>query len=70
MKEVKIFKKIDRGVLFGSKQVIDTAKKTKTSIVVSDMDGNIIKLTTRQAMMNYKKAVEEHKKASEESETS
>lgn len=56
-----IFDKIDRGILLGSKQVIDTAKRTKTPIVVSDDDGNIIQLTTRKALNNYNKALKRNK---------
>ena len=56
MKYVRIFDKLDRGTILGSKLVIDIAKKTKTPIVVSDKDGNIIKLSIRQAMINYNKA--------------
>lgn len=59
MSKISIFKKIDRGVLFGSKQVIDIAKKNKTRIVVSDADKNIIKLSIPQAMANYNKALKD-----------
>ncbi len=48
--QTKLFKQIERGVKAGASTVIETAERTNTKIVISGPDGEIKKLTPKQAI--------------------
>lgn len=54
--QTQLFEKIDRGVKAGALTVIETAKRTKTTIVVACPKGKIRKLTHQQAQKELLKS--------------
>ncbi|MBN1783795.1 MAG: hypothetical protein JW812_02395 [Alphaproteobacteria bacterium] len=54
--QTQLFEKIERGVKAGALTVIETAKRSKTPIVISCPDGKIRRLTPAQAQKELTKS--------------